>query len=217
MSTLGPAIVAAVPLAAGWSLHGWRLRRRLAAARRDPLTGLRTRAAFEAAAVRLLAGGPRAVLLADLDGFKGINDNYGHGGGDAVLAAAGQRLARWAADRHGIAARLGGDEFAALIPCTGRTDLDGELARLHAALCVPVPYEGIALTCGASIGAIHTAVPAADGLPRLLRRADEAMYAAKRGGGGRRIADGITPTHATVHGRRAGRGGAHTTIPRSSS
>lgn len=214
MSALFPAAAAAAPLAAGWSAHTLLWRRRLERARRDPLTGLPTRDAFERRAARLLYSGPRAVFVIDLDGFKGVNDNYGHTAGDAALAAAGRRLTHWATDAGCIVARLGGDEFAAVAPIYSRADLTWELGRLHTALCQPIPFDGLALSVGASIGAVWTG-PArhAYGLPVLLRRADEAMYEAKHAGGPWHIATGTTPTHPTVNGRRAGRDGTHTTHP----
>ncbi|WP_010280585.1 GGDEF domain-containing protein [Streptomyces sp. SA3_actF] len=101
------ALAAVVPVL-GWATHSGFLARRLATARRDPLTDLPTRAAFTARASRLLAKSPNAVvLLVDLDDFKAVNDTYGHDAGDAVLTATAQRLALWAG-AHGIAARLGG-------------------------------------------------------------------------------------------------------------
>ncbi|PGH46907.1 GGDEF domain-containing protein [Streptomyces sp. Ru87] len=208
MSTLLPALAAAAPTAAAWSLHTMWMRRKLAAARRDPLTGLATRETFETDARRLLAYGPRAVLVVDLDGFKVLNDSHGHAAGDTALSAIGRRLADWSADNAGQVARLGGDEFAAVAPVYSPADLAWELEQLHQRLCEPVAYEGRPLALGASIGAAWSARPPGD-LPWPLRRADEAMYAAKQNGGGYHIADDTTEPHPTVNGRRAGRPGAH--------
>ncbi|GHI25585.1 hypothetical protein Shyd_69560 [Streptomyces hydrogenans] len=82
----------AVPLT-GWTLHALTLHRRLAAERRDPLTGAQRRAAFERRAQRLLARHRQDALLClvDLDHFKGLNDTHGHAAGDAALAATGER------------------------------------------------------------------------------------------------------------------------------
>ncbi|EFL01120.1 LOW QUALITY PROTEIN: diguanylate cyclase, partial [Streptomyces sp. SPB78] len=108
MSPVDATALAAVVPVLGWATHSGFLARRLATARRDPLTDLPTRAAFTARASRLLAKSPNAVvLLVDLDDFKAVNDTYGHDAGDAVLTATAQRLALWAG-AHGIAARLGG-------------------------------------------------------------------------------------------------------------
>ena len=81
------------PLAAGWSVHTLWMRRRIEAARRDPLTGLHTRHAFTRHAVRILRSGPALVVLADVNDFKQTNDTHGHAAGDAVLTAMASRLA----------------------------------------------------------------------------------------------------------------------------
>jgi diguanylate cyclase (GGDEF)-like protein len=212
VSVLLSAAAAAGPLAAGWSVHTLWMRRRIEAARRDPLTGLLGRDAFEQRARRGLAGGgPCAVLVIDLDGFKALNDTAGHAAGDAALHTVGSRLMVWNRGRCGVVARLGGDEFAAALPASGPAELRRELERLHTALCQPVPYEGRPLALGASIGAVwHDGRTPAD-LAALLRRADEAMYAAKQTGGGAFLPDTSTPAHPTVNGRRAGRPGTHLT------
>lgn len=174
-----PALAAALP-ALGWALHSGLLTRRLAAARRDPLTGLHTRAGWTTRAERLLDRNPGAlVLLIDLDDFKTINDTHGHAAGDTVLAATAERLTAWCG-RHGIAARLGGDEFAAIIP----TPDPASLPALRTALDQPVMHEGRALPVSASVGHStrdHLPLPT---LTHALSAADAAMYAAK--GHGRR-------------------------------
>ncbi len=85
----------------------------------DPLTGLHNRAAtLDHIAVMLSSanrtGGPLAILYVDLDGFKKINDSYGHAFGDKAIAEAASRM-RSALRRHEIAGRIGGDEFAVLV------------------------------------------------------------------------------------------------------
>ena len=206
MSNL-PATAAAAPLALGWTLHAAWLRHRIHTARRDPLTGLPRRDTFERQATRLLPRRPHAALVIDLDGFKALNDTYGHGAGDTALHVVGQRLTTWAKP-SGIVARLGGDEFTALAPCDRPDSLPDRLRLLHAALCEPIPYEDTQRHLGASIGAAwkkdRTTV-----LSSLLRRADEAMYTAKQAGGGWRIATGPGGAFATVNGRRCGRPGTH--------
>lgn len=173
-------IAAALP-ALGWAVHGGLLARRLASARRDPLTGLHTRAGFTARAERILATCPNAlVLLVDLDDFKAVNDTHGHAAGDAVLTATADRLARWCA-RHGIAARLGGDEFAAVVTdpaCTcGLTALREDLRQ-------PVAHGGALLPVSASVGSCSRTELPVPTLTDALSAADAAMYAAK--GHGRR-------------------------------
>ncbi|NEA59497.1 GGDEF domain-containing protein [Streptomyces sp. SID13666] len=205
------ALAAALPLAAGWSVHGLRLNRRIEATRRDPLTGLLNREAFTARADRALTHVRSAVYLLDLDGFKEINDTHGHAAGDAVLHAVGQRLTAWGQINGPIIGRIGGDEFAAITIMRSRAELVWMLDELLHSLREPIDFEGHRLTVGASIGAvaIDTRTETAD-LSVLLRRADEAMYAAKQSGGGWHIAGNTIPA-ATVNGRRAGRRGTHLT------
>ncbi|MEU1814961.1 GGDEF domain-containing protein [Streptomyces roseifaciens] len=198
----------AAPLVAGWSAHTLLLRRRLLRAHLDALTGLPGRELFTHIARRdLRRPGSVAVLVVDLDGFKAVNDHHGHAAGDALLVALAQRLRYWASSLDGIAGRLGGDEFAATARLVTPARLPGHLRALETALQAPVAHRGAMLTVGVSVGAfVHV------GLPRLslsgaLRRADEAMYAAKREGGGWRIADGPVPEMTTTNGRRTGRPG----------
>ena len=210
MNTLIPTLATAGPLAAGWSAHTLWLRRQLHRARRDPLTGLRTRAAFTRAATRALARGPHLVLVIDLDGFKALNDTYGHEAGDHALNVTASDLTEvLEGERGGVVARLGGDEFAAVVPATQLPEAALWLLRgLHDQLTTPLHYQGRPLPLGASIGACRTAELPAPDVSLALRRADEAMYTAKRGGGGWYLADGPAPTHTTTAGRRTGRRGA---------
>ncbi|MGW2340609.1 GGDEF domain-containing protein [Streptomyces sp. NPDC001661] len=208
MIELLSAAATGVPLLAGWSWHAVRLRRKAATARRDPLTGLPTRAEFYERGGATLKHGPRAVVVIDLDGFKAVNDTYGHAAGDEVIRTVGERLTRWAEQGGGIVARLGGDEFAAVLPAYGYADVEWTMAQLGRFLAAPVAYEGAALPVGYSAGVVWRhpsgAVP---GLTPWLRRADEAMYAAKRAGGGWHLAVGPVPVAETVRGRRVGRAG----------
>ncbi|MGW3983817.1 GGDEF domain-containing protein [Streptomyces mirabilis] len=200
---------AAVPLT-GWTVHALALHRRLAAERKDPLTGAQRRAAFERRAQRLLARHRQdsLVCLVDLDHFKGLNDTHGHAAGDAALAATGERLARWAGPQ-GVVGRLGGDEFAVATRVDTRTHEDAmeqRLTELMDALHEPVPTEAGSLAVAASVG---TAVPDYLGihaLPALLRGADVSMYRTKHSGqyGWAEIEDLETPS---INGRRAGRPG----------
>lgn len=161
----------------------------------DALTGLANRALLFQEAARGLgaATGRVGLLFVDLDGFKSINDTYGHAAGDAVLIDVARRLA--AAVRPGdTVARLGGDEFAIL--CAAVSDpgeLGGVADRIRAALADPVLVEdGAAIAVHASIGAA-VSDPAGDPPGRaasrdagrirdadsLVRAADAAMYAEK--------------------------------------
>ncbi|MEV0534716.1 GGDEF domain-containing protein [Kitasatospora sp. NPDC050463] len=173
-----PTIFAAGAPLIGWTTHSAWLNRRLATARRDPLTGLHTREGFTARAHRLTLHCPdrASVLLIDLDDFKVTNDTHGHAAGDAVLTATAERLATWVG-RSGIAARLGGDEFAAVV-----LDGSGRLPGLLAALHQPVAYAGFLLPAAASVGICPVAELPVVSLTDALAAADRDMYAHKRDG-----------------------------------
>ncbi|MCM1945219.1 GGDEF domain-containing protein [Streptomyces sp. G2] len=174
-------IAAAGLPALGWALHGGLLWRRLATARRDPLTGLHTRAGWTTRADHVMSKHPGAlVVLVDLDDFKAINDTHGHAAGDAVLTATADRLTAWCG-RHGIAARLGGDEFAAIVTDPARTP---GLAELRAVLDEPVTHRGHVLRVSASVGHCHRDQLPVPVLTDALSAADASMYAVK--GHGRR-------------------------------
>ncbi|MEV6424993.1 GGDEF domain-containing protein [Streptomyces sp. NPDC051662] len=184
-------------LVAGWAVHAHRLHRRLDRSRHDPLTGLWTRDGWSRRAGRTIRRRPRAaVLLADLDGFKTVNDVHGHAAGDAVLAAAGERLTAWCG-AHGTAGRLGGDEFVAVVEDDAR--LDDRLADLAELLHQPVEHQGVTLTVGASIGAARLAALPEPTLTAALKAADQAMYRVKgRTRRGRRLL--LAPAFAVLRG-----------------
>ncbi len=157
-------------------------------ATRDPLTGLANRRGFEARLGRA-AGFPLALLCLDLDGFKSINDLYGHAGGDAALAEVARRLT--AVVRPGdLVARLGGDEFAVLCDRAEGGSAAAEIAsRIHRALVEPFSLEGQPVPLRTSIGIARSPADARD--PEgLLRAADAALYRAKRRGRGTTCAYG---------------------------
>jgi diguanylate cyclase (GGDEF)-like protein len=158
------------------------LRRRLAAARRDPVTGLLTRTPWTMRAERRVLRHPAlaVVLLIDVNDFKSTNDTHGHDAGDAVLAAIGQRLAQFTEGR-GVAGRLGGDVFAAVVQLTGPRR---EVALLASELAVPIRFEGKLIPTAASVGAVRVLTLAQRTLRQALAGADRAMYEAKRNGGG---------------------------------
>ncbi|MGW1626892.1 GGDEF domain-containing protein [Streptomyces sp. NPDC002172] len=163
-----------VPLL-GWAVHGGLLTRRLADARRDPLTGLPTRAGWTARAEHLIRRHPNAaVLLVDLDHFKNLNDTHGHAAGDVALVATADRLRAWCG-HNGTAGRLGGDEFVAVIRDLAAPDLDALTAALHR----PLPYDGTLLPLAASVGVCRVAELAVPLLTDALAAADADMYAAK--------------------------------------
>ncbi|GAA3300586.1 bifunctional diguanylate cyclase/phosphodiesterase [Dactylosporangium vinaceum] len=151
----------------------------------DSLTGLANRRelriALRAAVDRQRrTGNPMAALVLDLNGFKQVNDNYGHAVGDRMLVAFAEILRRTV--RAGdVAARLGGDEFAVLLPELRRgEDAIAVAERILAACNAPLLIGGNTLHLKGSIG-IAIAESAADA-PELPHRADIAMYAAKRSG-----------------------------------
>ncbi|MEV6304868.1 GGDEF domain-containing protein [Actinoplanes sp. NPDC051861] len=148
----------------------------------DELTGLANRRLFHALAPEVLRGDDcaSAVLILDLNGFKPINDTYGHDAGDEVLCMVARRMADCLGDH--LVARFGGDEFAAL-PRAPRADVPEawwhEVAgSLSAAIAPPMQVRGHTLSVTASIGVVPAGRPAE--LPDLLRRADQAMFSAKR-------------------------------------
>jgi diguanylate cyclase (GGDEF)-like protein/PAS domain S-box-containing protein len=161
---------------------------------RDGLTGLANRALLQDRVEQALADCRRTglhigVAFLDLDGFKLINDVHGHAVGDRFLVLLGERISA-AVRGHDTVARIGGDEFVVVCPdLTGPTELDDVVTRIRAAVREPVTVEGVTLTSDVSIG---VSMSGADSDPReLLQRADAAMYAQKRAGGGR-TAEGVT-------------------------
>ncbi|BBG20701.1 hypothetical protein RVR_P183 (plasmid) [Actinacidiphila reveromycinica] len=179
-----------LPLAAtiGWAAHAHRFRRDLDAARRDPLTGLHTRAGWTAQAERIISDPAAAVLLIDLDRFKRINDRYGHAAGDTILTAAASRLTAWCRPGE-IAGRLGGDEFVAAVTGPG---LDARLADLQAALHQTVAIDGRQIQLAASIGVSRVADLPEPTVSSALAAADTDMYRIKgRGRRGHRLLSAV--------------------------
>ncbi|BDP44042.1 hypothetical protein DAETH_40110 (plasmid) [Deinococcus aetherius] len=156
-------------------------------AHHDALTGLANRAAFgealKEAAARARAGErpPFAVLFVDLDGFKAVNDSFGHAAGDDLLVGVAHAL-RGAVPGGDLVARLGGDEFAVLAP-SARTHDEAEVLarRLADALGRSLQVSGGEVGVTASIGVSVCPEDGGDG-PTLLHHADLAMYEAKRAG-----------------------------------
>jgi diguanylate cyclase (GGDEF)-like protein len=148
----------------------------------DPLTGLANRTALQQHLDLALARSLRrnellAVMLIDLDGFKPINDQHGHGYGDLVLAEVAQRLRQYVRDTD-LPARLGGDEFVVICENVQSAEDAQDLARrLLEGLDTPMHLEDRAVRVGASIGIALSR--GADDATRLIRLADAAMYRAK--------------------------------------
>ena len=141
-------------------------------ARTDELTGLPNRRRL-IAELSTFNGVEGALLLLDLDGFKPVNDRYGHEMGDRILRQVAQRFSR-SLPSGAILARLGGDEFGILV--SGSDDATLELASaLKATLSYPFVLDGNTISISVSIGHVRN-----DGAGDLLQRADMAMYESKR-------------------------------------
>ncbi len=151
----------------------------------DSLTGLASRRLFlDHLNQQLRTADPFALLYLDLDQFKAINDTLGHTAGDTLLVTAAQRLKSQLRDTD-VAARLGGDEFAALLKGVSTSDDGIRVAeRILRALDQPLAVAGQELPIRASIG-IALRSPDVPEPAELIRRADIAMYHAKRNGRGR--------------------------------
>jgi len=165
----------------------------------DPLTGLSNRAWFrivmgDALARARRTGARVGVGFVDLDGFKPVNDCYGHAVGDRVLIAVGERL-QSAVRATDAVARLGGDEFALLLE--NLADVEGAQAvagKALAAISEPIEVAGVEHRVSGSLGVILATLPVSPqgrlfksmekDVDRLLDRADQAMYEAKRAGAG---------------------------------
>ncbi|GGK43687.1 hypothetical protein GCM10010124_40570 [Pilimelia terevasa] len=166
----------------------------------DELTGLGNRRQVLAVMRRLLDRAvPVTVMLIDLDGFKCVNDAYGHGAGDDLLRAVAVRLQLVDhPDLHTVA-RLGGDEYVLVATSNDPDTARGLAEAAHTALAHPAVSLGWNrwATVRASIG---VAIGAPGARPRLLlHQADRAMYEAKRAGGGVRMYTGSDP--ATMQAR----------------
>lgn len=143
-------------------------------ARTDELTGLPNRRRL-IAELNTFGETEGALLLLDLNGFKPVNDQYGHLAGDKVLRQVASRFSR-SLPTGAILARLGGDEFGVLL--NGNYESTIEIAHaLNATLSYPINVDGVSLSLSVAIGHVQN-----DGKGDLLHRADEAMYVAKRQG-----------------------------------
>ena len=143
-------------------------------ARTDELTGLANRRRF-LAEFESFKEGVGSLLILDLDGFKPVNDSLGHAAGDELLRQVARRLER-VMPRGSILARLGGDEFGALIP---GIDAHEVAYALRATLAYPFTIAGRSIQLDVSIGEAVNEPDLANS-DSLLRRADEAMYRAKK-------------------------------------
>ncbi len=166
------------------ALHG-SLERERRLALLDPLTGVANRRAFRAAADSEIErarryGHPLSVLFADIDDFKAVNDSFGHDAGDEVLVAVAKSLSN-SVRANDVVARVGGDEFVVLLPETGEAGAH-QVASVVDRVTNRIGGQGRPISV--SVGAVTFRYPPAD-VAELVRRSDDAMYAAKRAGKGR--------------------------------
>lgn|GEM_PF-3139322 len=159
-----------------------------AAATTDPLTGLYNRGHVMEALDREVARArrerePLAVIMADLDGLKQVNDRLGHVAGDAAICLAGEGI-RAALRAGDYAARVGGDEFIAVLPGCGHDELRMVLERLQDATAarVSVSAADTARQPDVTVSSGGAVLRLDDTAGTLLQRADDTMYEAKRSG-----------------------------------
>lgn len=163
-----------------------RERRLLSAANTDALTGAANRSGFEQALRDALArheGGATGLLYVDLDGFKPVNDSYGHAVGDEVLIEVVKRLNRGLRDGD-LVGRMGGDEFALLLVNVTPEGLAAVASRVRESMLAPMVVDGIDIHIGASLG-VASAPRDGKTIDKLLEAADGRMYREKRAKPGR--------------------------------
>ena len=147
----------------------------------DDLTGLANRRLLDAVGPSMLRKASRyAVLVLDLNGFKPVNDRYGHAVGDQVLCTVGRRLSGCLV--NDLAVRLGGDEFAAILTESSLVGVHYDwltlVGAISDAVAAPMTIGGARLAVTASIG-VATGNGEPPTMTELIRRADLAMYHAK--------------------------------------
>jgi len=158
----------------------------------DPLTGLGNRTLLLDRVQHALRGRPEdtgelALVFVDLDGFKRVNDRYSHEVGDRALQEVARRLTTIVRP-HDTVARWGGDEFLVLLENLKNRAAGDQLAtRIHDALAETIRIADAEISISASVGLVFRDGQDETGAGDLVRRADAAMYAAKRTGGGVRV------------------------------
>jgi diguanylate cyclase (GGDEF)-like protein len=170
----------------GWGVYALLVQRaRLARlAMFDPLTDLPNRTLIEDRLERAISAQRRnpamvsALLFADLDDFKRINDEHGHRAGDAVLQGVAERAIHAVRDIDSVG-RWGGDEMIVLLENAGRDKIPELVERVRRAIETPIDYAGLKLQVGVSIG-VAVVPDDGDGIQDLIRRADRRMYEEKQ-------------------------------------
>jgi diguanylate cyclase (GGDEF)-like protein len=176
-------------------------------AHQDPLTGLANRRRIEAQAVQMLAHARRGnrsavVLVIDLDGFKAINDTFGHHVGDLVLRETAARLA--AKTRPpGLLGRLGGDEFVALLSGVDAREAEALIETYRSIFSQLLAIDGRELRLGGSIGLAFYPEQGRT-FPELLQVADAAMYRVKSASPHRRSGESEAPRSEAPRSQRRG-------------
>ncbi len=152
------------------------------AATHDFLTGLANRALLEAEFMQQAAAGELVVVCLDLDGFKAINDTYGHATGDQLLQVVASRLVSATRDTDRIF-RLGGDEFSILMPGMSAAEAATACRRISSLLSKPMPLDGCTVAIGASFGLSQVSGQEIS-CDAAFKSADTALYEAKSLGSG---------------------------------
>lgn len=176
----------------------------------DALTDLRNRTGLLTALAERRSG---ALLFADLDGFKAVNDVYGHDAGDEVLRVVARRL-EGQTPPDAVVGRLGGDEFVVLVP--DATNVGALVERLERVVGEPIAVTDAVVRVGVSIGQVPLAPGSARSVPaeELLRRADHAMYAVKaERRSGRPTSGSVTPPDPRAAAGSTTAAGASTAEP----
>ncbi|APW37463.1 hypothetical protein RD110_09895 [Rhodoferax koreense] len=161
----------------------------------DPLTGVLNRRAFTERSAQAIAaaqrhGRPLAVLMLDIDHFKVVNDSHGHAAGDLAIQQVAEVSLR-SLRAIDLLGRLGGEEFSILLPETGAEEALATAERLRAAIAqTPVLLDGLRIMLTVSIGL--SSLAAQDDDQALYRRADAALYQAKRAGRNRVVVADIS-------------------------
>ncbi len=153
-------------------------------AEHDPLTGLLNRrggrGAMDALLARVAPGSVVAVLACDLDGFKGVNDRFGHQVGDEVLVQTAQRIR--AAQPDAVAIRFGGDEFVVITECVDHEGAEAAAESLVQAMRCGIVVDEQLVPVTISVGLAAAQAGTIDGLSGLMDSADRALYDAKDAG-----------------------------------